>query len=103
MLLVSLLAVTLVADLVGASSSPGVGPGYSLMLLSGDALVAAVGVCVFVFFTAPLSLALVGHTGAWFKHVVARSARYLGVVLVCAFGFYLAGNGRSTQRSTRVA
>jgi hypothetical protein len=94
-LLVSLLAVTAVADLVGASPSLlGIGPASesSLALLSNDTLVLAVGACVFVFFTAPASLALVGHAGAWLKHVVARSAKYLGVALVCACGFYLAGN-----------
>jgi len=66
-LLVSLLAVTLVADLVSSSPSLlgiGLAPDSPFALVSDGTLVLAVGACVFVFFTVPASLAPLGHAGA---------------------------------------
>lgn len=46
-------------------------------------------VCVAVFFTIPLCLSIVGHGGAWLKHVVAKCAKQLGGALGVAFALYL--------------
>jgi len=55
------------------------------------AIVAAV--FVGVLFTAPLTLAMFGHAGAWVKHVATRSAKYLSFALVFAFALEMAATG----------
>jgi len=94
-LAVSFVAVGLLLYLVDAASAAmgfRLASDSSFAQLSGDALLATATVIVFVFFTAPASLALVGHAGAWLRHVVSRSARYLGAAFVGACGLYIAGN-----------
>jgi hypothetical protein len=74
------------------SNSPPLPSSSFFALFSSDALLLVISICVGVFFTIPLSLAMFGHAGAWLKHVVSRGAGFLGVALACTIGVFLAGD-----------
>ena len=62
----------------------GLGSGASGSSFLAEVVDLVTSISVLVVFTIPAFLAMFGHAGAWFRHVISRSAKWLGVALLAS-------------------